>query len=52
MKISEIKRKTTAGVMAYTLRTGLLYGVAIVATGLLSAFLSPEDFGVYNLLTA
>ena len=52
MKTSEIKKKTTTGVIAYTIRTGLLYVVAIVATGFLSAFLSPEDFGIYFIVTA
>jgi O-antigen/teichoic acid export membrane protein len=44
---AELKRRSVAGVVGYMIRTGLLQVVAIVATGLLSAYLSPSDFGIY-----
>lgn len=52
METKEIKRKSVSGVISYSLRTGALYVIAIVATGLLSVFLSPEDFGVYFVVSA
>lgn len=44
---TELKRRSVTGVIGYMLRTGVLQVVAIVATGLLSAYLSPSDFGIY-----
>lgn len=52
MKIEEVKRQSIRGVMGFGIRTVGLYAIAIVATGLLSVFLSPEDFGVYYIVTA
>lgn len=43
----ELKRRSVTGVVGYMIRTGLLQVVAIVATGLLSAYLTPSDFGIY-----
>lgn len=52
MDVASIKQKSVRGVLSYSLRTGLLYLVSIVATGLLSVYLSPADFGVYFVVTA
>lgn len=52
MQINEVKRRSVRGVMSYILRTGFLYGVSIVATGLLGVYLSPSDFGVYFIVTS
>lgn len=50
--IDDLKRKSVSGVVSYTLRSALLYFVAIGSTALLSAYLDPEDFGIYFLVTA
>jgi len=52
LDVASIKRKSVKGVISYSLRTGALYLVSIIATGLLSIYLSPEDFGVYFIVTA
>jgi O-antigen/teichoic acid export membrane protein len=52
MEIKELKRRSIKGVMSYGTRTLFLYGFTIVATGLLSAYLSPADFGVYFVVSA
>lgn len=44
---AELKRRSVVGVIGYMIRTGFLQVVAIIATGLLSAYLSPSDFGIY-----
>ncbi len=44
---AELKRRSVSGVVGYMIRTGFLQVVAIIATGLLSAYLSPSDFGIY-----
>jgi len=51
-KINEIKRKSVSGVISYTIRTVLLYLVAIGATGILSAYLDPHEFGIYFIVTS
>jgi len=50
--VSEIKSKAIRGVLSYVLRTGFLYGISIVATGLLGVYLSPSDFGIYFIVTS
>jgi PST family polysaccharide transporter len=50
--IQEIKRRSVKGVVSYGTRTLFLYGFTIVATGLLSAYLTPSDFGVYFVVSA
>lgn len=52
MNVQELKRRSVRGVFSYLLRTGFLYGVSIVATGLLGVYLSPSDFGVYFVVTS
>jgi O-antigen/teichoic acid export membrane protein len=48
----ELKRKSVTGVVSYTLRSVVLYFIAIGATALLSAYLSPQDFGIYFVVTS
>jgi O-antigen/teichoic acid export membrane protein len=52
MKVEELKRRSVRGVFSYILRTGFLYGISIVATGLLGVYLSPSDFGIYFIVTS
>jgi O-antigen/teichoic acid export membrane protein len=47
-----IKKRSMQGVLTYGLRTGIQYVVAVVATGILSALLSPQEFGIYFIVTA
>lgn len=49
--VAEVKRKTVSGVFSYFLRTAVLQAIGLAAAALLSAFLSPEDFGVYAFVT-
>lgn len=49
--IAAVKQKTVSGVISFFLRTALIQGIGLVAALLLSAFLSPEDFGVYGFVT-
>jgi len=50
-EISEIKKKSVSGALSYFLRTAVLQGIGLVSALLLSAFFSPEDFGVYGFVT-
>lgn len=52
MDHEEVKKKSTAGVLALTLRTFFLQAVNFGATLLLTVFLSPETFGIYFLVLA
>lgn len=47
-----IKQKSVNGAISYFVRTGLVYLIAIVATALLSAYLSPEQFGIFFIVTS
>ena len=49
--ISEIKEKSVSGVVSYFLRTAFMQGIGLVAIIILSAFLSPSDFGIYGFVT-
>lgn len=51
-ELKDIKNRSVVGVIAYTLRTFLLQIISLIATLLLSAFLSPEEFGVFFLVSA
>lgn len=51
-ELSTIKNRSVAGVIAYTLRTFVLQLIALAATLLLSAFLSPAEFGIFFLVSA
>ena len=46
----DIKKKSVAGAASYFVRTGLLQIIGLVANTLLSAYLSPEDYGIYGLV--
>lgn len=48
----DLKQKAVRGVIGYSLRTLVLYAIAIGATALLGAYLSPADFGIYYIVTA
>lgn len=50
-QVQEVKRKTVSGVISFFFRTAFIQGVGLVSALLLSAFLSPEDFGVYGFVT-
>lgn len=50
-EVATIKQKTVSGTVSYFLRTGLLQAVGLVSTLVLSAYLTPEDFGVFGVVT-
>lgn len=50
-ELGEIKRKSVSGAISFLLRTALLQGIGLVAAFVLSSFFSPEDFGIYGLVT-
>lgn len=52
MHVDEVKRRSVRGVFSYIFRTGFLYGISILATGLLGVYLSPSDFGIYFIVTS
>lgn len=49
-QIEEIKKKSVGGVVSYFLRSVFLQGIGLVSALLLTAFLAPEDFGVYGIV--
>ncbi len=50
-ELGEIKQRSVVGAISYIGRTGVLQAIGFAASLLLSAFFSPEDFGVYGLVT-
>lgn len=50
--IQEIRHKSIKGVVSYALRTLALQAIGFVATLLLGYYLSPEDFGIYFIVTS
>lgn len=50
-EISAVKQKTVSGVISFFFRTAVIQGIGLVSALLLSAFLSPEDFGIYGFVT-
>ncbi|AKM81433.1 MAG: Polysaccharide biosynthesis protein [Candidatus Pacebacteria bacterium GW2011_GWF2_38_9] len=50
-EIAEIKKKSVKGVVSFFARTIILQGVGLVSAFILSAFLSPEDFGIFGIVT-
>lgn len=48
--LQKIKRKTVMGAVSYVGRTAILQGIGLVASLFLSAFFSPEDFGIYGFV--
>jgi len=51
-EIQDIKKRSVKGVISYTVRTFLNYGVALLAQTAFTILLSPEQFGVYFIVTA
>jgi O-antigen/teichoic acid export membrane protein len=51
-EVSDIKRRSVSGVISYTVRTFLNYGVALLAQIAFTLLLSPEEYGVYFIVTA
>lgn len=51
-EIYDIKKRSVAGVLSYTIRTFLNYGVTLLAQIAFSFLLSAEQFGVYFIVTA
>lgn len=50
-EIDQIKKKSVKGVLSFFVRTLLLQGIGLTSAFVLSAFLSPEDFGVFGIVT-
>jgi len=50
-EIEQIKKRSVKGVLSFFLRTLLIQGIGLVSAFVLSAFLSPEDFGIYGIVT-
>jgi O-antigen/teichoic acid export membrane protein len=50
-KLAAIKEKSVSGAVSYFLRTLVLNGIGLATAFILSAYLSPEDFGVYGYVT-
>ncbi len=49
-ELQKIKQKTVVGAASYVLRTAVLQAIGLVASLFLSAFFSPEDFGIYGFV--
>lgn len=49
-ELQNIKKKTVAGAVSYVGRTAVLQAIGLVASLFLSAFFSPEDFGIYGFV--
>ena len=50
-EIDQIKKKSIKGVLSFFVRTLILQGIGLVSAFVLSAFLSPEDFGIFGIVT-
>ncbi|MBT3249349.1 MAG: oligosaccharide flippase family protein [Candidatus Pacebacteria bacterium] len=49
-ELQSIKKKTVSGAVSYVGRTAILQAIGLVSSLFLSAFLSPEDFGIYGFV--
>ena len=49
--IKSLKQKSVSGALSYFMRTAVLQGIGLVSAFILSAFFSPEDYGVYGYVT-
>ena len=49
-ELQKIKKKTVSGAVSYVGRTAILQAIGLVASLFLSAFFSPEDFGIYGFV--
>jgi len=51
VELAAIKKKSLTGVISFFARTLILQGIGLLSALILSAFLEPEDFGIYGLVT-
>jgi PST family polysaccharide transporter len=51
LELAEIKKKSVSGAISYLLRTFILQGIGVVTSGLLAAYLTTEDYGIYGYVT-
>lgn len=49
-ELQKIKHKSVRGAVSYIGRSAFLQGIGLAVSLLLSAFLSPEDFGIYGFV--
>ena len=49
-EIANIKHRSVMGALSYFLRTAVLQIIGLVSALILSAFFSPEDFGIYGFV--
>ncbi|OGJ16004.1 MAG: hypothetical protein A2632_01490 [Candidatus Pacebacteria bacterium RIFCSPHIGHO2_01_FULL_46_16] len=49
-EIASLKRKSVLGATSYFARTILLQGIGFISAVVLSAYFSPEDFGIYGIV--
>lgn len=47
LELQAVKKRTVSGAISYFIRTGVLQGVGLASAFVLSAFLSPAEFGIY-----
>ncbi len=50
-QLTDIKKKSVAGAVSFLIRTAILQGIGLASAFVLSAYFSPEDFGVYGFVT-
>ncbi|HCC84075.1 MAG TPA: hypothetical protein DEP87_00085 [Candidatus Pacebacteria bacterium] len=50
-EVQAVKQKTVSGVISFFFRTALIQGIGLATALILSAFLAPEDFGIYGFVT-
>jgi O-antigen/teichoic acid export membrane protein len=51
LEMQSFKKKSVSGAISYTLRSLVLYGIGLVTSLILSAYLSVVDFAVFGLVT-
>ncbi len=51
LEVDQIKRKSVRGVFSFFLRTILIQGIGLASAFVLSAFFSPEEFGIFGIVT-
>ncbi|NLG06451.1 MAG: oligosaccharide flippase family protein [Candidatus Pacebacteria bacterium] len=49
--LKKIKKKSLSGIISFFIRTVLLQVIGFVSALILSAFLGPEEFGIYGIVT-
>lgn len=50
--VEDIKKRSVAGVLSYTLRTFAVQAIAVFANFFLAAYLSSTEYGIYFIVTA